>query len=210
MNTASREIFGNILHSQHVLFDVIASISIAIFAFRLLAHFRRWMRGNGNLGIQSDQFAQRLRFFAVQVFQQPRIRKRRLPGAMHFFIFWGFMLVFVGMDIVAVQEYGPVSFFDGLFYLILKIVMNAFGALMLVGVGIAVYRCYIIRPERIAGGTYGLALTFLGVLGLTGFLLQSFRMATRDFHGWCDWSQAAHFLHRYLGPPAQVRRRSSK
>lgn len=188
MNQATREIFGNIPQSQHVLFYLLATVSMATFAFGVLSRFRRWTRGKFDWGIERKELPERFRYLATQVFQQPRIRAQRLSGAMHLFIFWGFLILFVGTDIVAVEHYGPVSFFHGLFYLLFKLVMNFFGALMLTGVGIAVYRRYILKPERIAGGGYGLALSFLGVLGVTGFLLEGFRLAAHGYYGWYDWS----------------------
>lgn len=124
MNNATREIFGNIPQSQHVIFYLLATISMPIFAFGLLSHFRRWTTGKIDWGIELEELPQRLRYLATQVFQQPRIRAQRLSGAMHLFIFWGFLILFVRTDIAAVEHYGPVSFFHGLFYLLFKLVMN--------------------------------------------------------------------------------------
>ena len=188
MNNATREIFGNIPQWQHQLFYLLASISFAIFALGVLARIRRWTRGKFVWRFELAEIPQRARYFATHVFAQPRLRKQPTSGVMHLFIFWGFLILLVGTEIVAVEEYTPLSFYHGLFYLIFKVMMNVFGLLMLTGVGIAVYRRYVVRPERIAGGSYGLALTFLGLLGATGFLLEGFRLALSGYYGWYDWS----------------------
>jgi Fe-S oxidoreductase/nitrate reductase gamma subunit len=188
VNSATREIFGNIPPWQHYIFYSLATISMAIFAFGVIARMRRWTRGKITWRLELAEIKRRIPYFVTQVFAQPRLRKEPSSGAMHLFIFWGFLFLFVGTNIVAVQHYGPISFFHGIFYLIFKVVMNVFGLLMLVGVGVALYRRYVVRPKRIAGGSYGLALAFLGVLGVTGFLLEGFRMAARGYYGWYDWS----------------------
>ncbi len=188
MSSASREIFGNIPPWQHALFYWLAGVSIAIFMLGVLARVRRWTHGEIVWRLELAEIPQRIRYFATHVLAQPRLRRQPSSGAMHLLIFWGFLFLFIGTDIVAVEQHGPLSFFHGLFYLLFKVVMNVFGLLMLVGVGIAGYRRYVVRPKRIAGGSYGLPLAFLGVLGVTGFLVEGFRMALRGYYGWYDWS----------------------
>ena len=188
MNTAGREIFGNIPQGQHPLFYWLAGVSMAIFTIGVLSRVRRWAHGEIVWRLELAKIPQRIRYFATHVLAQPRLRKQPSSGAMHLLMFWGFLFLFAGTNTVAVEHYGPVSFFHGLFYLVFKVVMNVFGLLMLVGVGMAVYRRYVVRPERIAGSRYGLALAFLGVLGVTGFVVEGFRMAVHGYYGWYDWS----------------------
>src|SRR5580704_10897643 len=188
MNTAGREIFGNIPQWQHFIFYGIATLSLTIFTLGVLARVRRWTHGRFIWRLEAAEIPKRLRYMANQVFAQPRLLTQPSSGAMHLFIFWGFLFLFIGTDIVAVDHYGAISFFHGLFYLLFKVVMNVFGALMLIGVGIALYRRYIVRPKRSAGASYGIPLAFLGTLGITGFLLEGFRMASRGYYGWYDWS----------------------
>ena len=189
MNTAGREIFGNIPQGQHPLFYWLAGVWIGnLRTIGVLSRVRRWAHGGIVWRLELAKIPQRIRYFATHVLAQPRLRKQPSSGAMHLLMFWGFLFLFAGTNTVAVEHYGPVSFFHGLFYLVFKVVMNVFGLLMLVGVGMAVYRRYVVRPERIAGSRYGLALAFLGVLGVTGFVVEGFRMAVHGYYGWYDWS----------------------
>src|SRR5580704_6655639 len=116
MNTAGREIFGNIPQWQHYIFYGIATLSLTIFTLGLLARVRRWMHGDFVWRVEAAEIPQRLRYMMNQVFAQPRLLRQPSSGVMHLFIFWGFLFLYIATDIVAVKHYGPISFFHGLFY----------------------------------------------------------------------------------------------
>ena len=57
---------------------------------------------------------------------------------MHLFIFWGFVVLFIGTIIVLLEAdiarpYFGFSFFQGTFYVVYKLVINLFGLLFLIG-----------------------------------------------------------------------------
>ena len=59
-------------------------------------------------------------------------------GIMHLFIFWGFLMLFIGTLIVLLEAdimrpYFGVSFYNGAFYVVYKLVINLFGLLFVVG-----------------------------------------------------------------------------
>ena len=76
-------------------------------------------------------------------------------GVMHLFIFWGFLMLFIGTLIVLLEAdimrpYFGVSFYNGAFYIVYKLVINLFGLLFIVG--LADGRVAQVRPavERIS------------------------------------------------------------
>jgi len=187
MHDVTREIFGNIPATQQTWFYLLACASLLVFAVGLLRRIARWMSGAADVRIVTRELPRRIAYFLEQVFTQPRLRREPSSGLMHLLIFWGFLILFVGTELVALEHDTPLSFYHGLFYLVASLVLDAFGILMLVGLGIAVHRRYVVRPERIAGGSYGIVLAFLATLGVTGFLLEGFRMTLRGSY-WFDWS----------------------
>jgi Fe-S oxidoreductase/nitrate reductase gamma subunit len=185
MSGATREIFANVPPEQQILFYLLALGSIATFVWGLWIRVRRWRRGRGKPALGPKAIVDRLPGFFRDVFGQPKVR--RSSGWMHLAIFWGFLVLFVGTELVALEHDTPLSFFHGLFYLLFSLAMDVFGAILLIGVAVAAWRRYVIRPERIRAEGWALPLAMLGTLAVTGFVLEGLRMALYGSF-WFDWS----------------------
>src|SRR5918911_489625 len=109
-------------------------------------------------------------------------------GVMHLFIFWGFVVLFIGTLIVLLEAdiarpYFGISFYQGAFYVAYKLIINLFGLLFVIGLLMAVYRRYVQQPLKFSRSLSddAIVLGILLFLGVTGFLLQALRVAaTRD------------------------------
>jgi Fe-S oxidoreductase len=187
MGEVTREIFGNIPASQQLLFYWVASLSIVIFVAGLVRRTRRWMHGASHGQFTRKNLWRRTQYFMTQVFSQPRLRKEPSAGINHLLIFWGVMVLFIGTILIALEHHTPLEFFHGFFYLIFSLTTDFFGLLLVLGVGMAVYRRYWVRPERRHKNAYAIPLLLLGLLGVTGFLLEGLRMARLGSY-WFDWS----------------------
>jgi Fe-S oxidoreductase/nitrate reductase gamma subunit len=185
MQQATREIFQNISAGEQTLFYVLATVATALFVIGVVRRMRRWARGAR--GPSLADVVRQLPRFVTQVFAQPRLRSEPSSGAMHPLIFWGFLMLFLGTELIAVEHDTPLSFFHGLFYLAFSLAMDCAGVALLLGVGIAAYRRYIVQPKRTAGAYYGGVLFTLALLVVTGFMLEGFRMAIGPTY-WQDWS----------------------
>jgi Fe-S oxidoreductase/nitrate reductase gamma subunit len=161
-----------------------------------------WRRG-GPYG-PIDNVGQRLRrALAVAFLHQRLIRPGYVyAGLMHLFIFWGFVVLFIGTIIVLLEAdvarpYFGVSFYQGAFYVVYKLVINLFGLLFVVGLIMALWRRYGRKPIRFRRSLTddAIVLFLLLSLGLTGFLLQSLRLAaTSDPYApihWVSWPLAS-------------------
>ncbi|MCC7411019.1 MAG: (Fe-S)-binding protein [Gammaproteobacteria bacterium] len=187
MDEVTREIFGNISSSGQTLFYAMSAVSVLIFAARLGLRARRWLGGaRGRHAMQWLAWG-RWRHFLTHVFAQPRLLRAPSAGVSHLLIFWGFLVLFIGTILVAIEHHTPLSFFHGMFYLLFSLITDVFGILLIAGVCIAGYRRYVLRPPRSRTGGYGVALLLLGTLGGTGFLVEGLRMAYTGSH-WFDWS----------------------
>ena len=105
-------------------------------------------------------------------------------GVMHLFIFWGFVVLFIGTIIVLleadiVRPYFGISFYNGAFYVVYKLVINLFGLLFVVGLLMALWRRYGQHLPKFQRSLTDDAIV-LGLLlwmGVSGFLLQALRLA---------------------------------
>ena len=126
------------------------------------------------------------------VVAQTKVRERRLPAVLHLPLFYGTVLLFIGTVIVLVYEdvlrwFGDVRI-SGLFYVIFEAVLDLAGLALLVGVGIALWRRLVMRPEYLAR-RLSTTLVLFGLLfmGLSGFGLEAYRIAAQPN----DWAGAA-------------------
>ncbi len=120
---------------------------------------------------------------------QIKILWQRYPGVMHVGLAWGFFVFFLGTALATIDSHF-FKFLQGNIYFLYKLVLDLFTVLFLVGAGMAIYRRYIQRPDRLTlkpGFTWSLALILIIVLG--GLVTESLRLAV-DKPAWAWWSPA--------------------
>jgi Fe-S oxidoreductase len=123
---------------------------------------------------------------------QRRLLTDRVAGPIHLAISWGFGILFVATTLVALQEYFGITTLRGPFYLyFMSLTVDLFGLAAVVGVGCAVIRRYVLRPERLwkprDTEDYRVFHALLFTILVSGFLLEGLRIAaTKD--PWGAWS----------------------
>jgi Fe-S oxidoreductase/nitrate reductase gamma subunit len=105
-------------------------------------------------------------------------------GVMHLFIFWGFLVLFIGTIIVLFEAdiarpYFGISFYNGSFYVAYKLIINLFGLVFVIGLLMAAWRRYgqHLPKFRRSLTDDGIVLGLLLWMGVSGFLLQALRLA---------------------------------
>jgi Fe-S oxidoreductase len=198
----TRDTFAGLETWQIVLWYSLIAVSVAIFFFgvgRLVLKYRR-----GRTHERIGNRVERARRAAQIVVTHAWIRRRDpLAGLGHLLVFYGFMVLFAGTAILAFQDdfANPVLSFDfwhGWFYLAYSLFLDLFGAALVVGLTIFAVKRGVLRPFRLRywrpaepaeslrqmPRRYELGdWLFLGslfFLALTGFLLESFRIAADD------------------------------
>jgi Fe-S oxidoreductase len=209
--TATRETFQNLSHWQIVLWYSLVGLSIVIFAAgagRLALKYRRGRRA-GRL----DRPLERIVRAGQVVLTHQWIRRRDpLSGLGHLIIFYGFLILLAGTATLAFEDdftkplFGFTFFRNG-FYLGYSLVLDVFGVLLVIGLVVMIVRRGIMRPFRLrywrpvepapalaaerkvyrAGDWVFVGSLFF--LGLTGFLLEGFRVAELDpsFEKWAPF-----------------------
>ncbi|HEV2473720.1 MAG TPA: heterodisulfide reductase-related iron-sulfur binding cluster, partial [Chthonomonadales bacterium] len=176
MAIPTRTIFLHIDPVQQGVFYLLAFIALTICFAGIYRRIRLWRQGQGMeppLGRSRRAWT-----LLAEILGQRRTLRRFYAGRMHKLIFYGFVVLFIGTCIVAVEHYGAYVFgshwlYKGTFYLICKVTLDLFGAFLLVGIVMALARRLTARPASVGNSAGDIAfLLLLLVATLTGFLLE--------------------------------------
>jgi Fe-S oxidoreductase len=217
----TRKTFAGLTTWEKVLWYVLIVVSVLIFVAGLARLARKYSRGRTPFRFNRPTF--RIRNAVDVVVKHTWIRKRDpLAGVGHLLIFYGFMVLFAGTAILAFQDdfARPVLGFDfwhGWFYLAYSLFLDVFGLGLVAGLTIMAVKRGVVRPFRLdywrpdrAEGEYDRRpyrlgdwafLFFLYFLALTGFLLESFRVAATNpsFEVWAPFGWLLGHAFRALG-----------
>ncbi len=168
-----------------------------LFIWGLVRRYRRY-RGAGGAGLWTAvngkvlPWGPRLSRALRDVALQAKVAERRLPAALHLPIFYGMVLLFIGTALVAFYEdvlgwFGEFSI-QGAFYVGFEAVLDVAGLALVVGVVVAMVRRFIVRPDHLLPKlSTTLVLCGLLFMGVTGFLLEGYRIAAQQN----EWASAA-------------------
>jgi Fe-S oxidoreductase len=152
-----------------------AAVAVAggLFARRVLL-LSRLVRMGRPPGIdRSDDVPERLRAEAVVVVGQRKLLQRLVPGLMHAFIFWAFIVLFPAIFIAMIEIVDPDAAPDWPWYDALS---DVFCVLALIGVATAFVIRKVIRPRRFEGSHLGeadLILLWIAAIVTTLLLLHA-------------------------------------
>ena len=173
-------------------------IGAFIFLYGLYRSYRRWFRNGekpdfNNLGLRVK------RLFEYSLFQR-KVLYRKYEGVMHVFIFIGFIILFIGTLIRALESDVTLKIFGfriitGTPYLIYKFILNIAGLLAIIGILMAFVRRLLFKSKNLPD-TLGDYLILLGLLYIliTGFILDG--LSTLAYrYSWIDgWDPVGYLL----------------
>src|SRR2546428_13011459 len=93
---------------------------------------------------------------------------------MHAMVFWGFLALFMGTVLATIDYDITLPFFDykllrGPFYLAYEAVLDLFGLFFVLGLGMALWRRFVLPPERFDPTTrFAGLLAWLLLINVTG------------------------------------------
>ena len=193
MNTAeaTRQIYWNISHIW-VMYALLLPTA-AIAGYGVYRHANRWRRGQG--AARFDRPADRLKMVIEHAVAQRRTARDAFAGSFHRLITYGFVILTIATTAVALDADFGTTIMRGRFYLYFQsLIVDVFGALVMVGVGMAAARRYLKRPKKlIYTDEATLILVVIFAICLQGFLVEGWRIAvTRD--PWGAWSPFGNLL----------------
>ncbi|MFB6134995.1 MAG: heterodisulfide reductase-related iron-sulfur binding cluster [Halanaeroarchaeum sp.] len=186
-SAVTRETFWQIGVAGEVVFYYLAAVAIAIFVYGVYERVGSYAAGPEDPIERLDDLGRRIvTATKIVASNEKQFNRDWYGGLMHTFIFWGFLTLLVGTTILAIdmdvwtKVLGQPSFFVGSFYLAFSFVMDALGLLFVVGLGMALYRRYWIRNDRLWGRHTStedaLFVWSLFLLGVGGFLQEGVRI----------------------------------
>ena len=182
---ATRAVAWNI--SQVWVIYVLFALSASIGGYGLYRRLRRW-----RLGKPTDRFdapATRLAMLFRHAIAQARLSSDGYAGTFHSLMFGGVIVLTAATTVVFLDYDFGLRLMSGRFYLYFQsLAVDLFGGLFLVGVSLAALRRWVFRPARLVASTEAnVILLWLLLIGLSGFLLEGWRIAaTQD--PWAAWS----------------------
>src|SRR5262245_49380185 len=176
---ATREVFWNVSHSERVVFYLMTIFSMAALGYGVWRHIRKVLRAKP-VHVSWPQVRRGIGRRVVEIVLNTAVARRNLlAGFIHRLITWGFLTLFFGTLIVAVEydvfqgllgrQHG---FWAGSFFLAYELVLDSMGILFLVGLIAALLRRYGLRTPHLTWKPVDLLLpAWLLLIGLTGFLV---------------------------------------
>ncbi len=182
-----------------MFFTVALYTSLAIFSFALIYKVSTWFRYSLGIDAKNTSIPARifaalrgiiltffspklftvLKVFVLDVLLQVKVLQQDfLKWAMHMCIYYGFTLLLLmhGLDKIVTSAFFPEYYSTINPFLFLR---DFFGALVLLGIGIAVYRRFVLKVPRLRTSPMDLyAIIILAVIMLSGFLLEGTKITS--------------------------------
>lgn len=200
----TRQLFEGISSQGETIFYVGAALATLVFFVGVGVRLRKYARGRRQDVIGSPLgFAGRAARSTLDTALNRTVAKRDpYAGIFHAAIMWGFIVLFIGTAILTVESdiVRPLapqfSFYWGTFYVVYSFVLDILGLAMLVGIGAMAIR-RVRRPAQLDYARVDIApattdrggfrtgdwlfLGWLGLLGVSGFVLEGSRILASHY-----------------------------
>lgn len=195
MEQATREVYWNIPFVGEPVFYFLAAVATALFIWGFYRVFRRVLQGHdGEAGSWKPFFKRLFRAIWAIGSNWTIFRTDPYAGFMHLLIFWGMVILFLGtvtitVDYDILRPINPrLQFWHGPVYLWYSLVLDALGALLIIGTVLALIRRYALRPAKLKTKRWDwLFPTWLLLIAITGFFGEGARLAALQPE-WRAWS----------------------
>ena len=194
-----RQDLWNLPEWMYPIHWVLVLLCGVLLVYGLWRRVRLWRMGQP--ATRTDQIGKRIGSLLLYALGQRRILSQPYPGLMHGLIFYGFVAFFIATSLVGIQLDAGVLILKGHFYLWFELLVNAFTLLFLTGLGLAAFRRYVRRPDRLnirRDDAY--VLGSLAFIALTGLSLEVMRLRSQQ-PAWAEWSWLGNALAGLFGPP---------
>jgi Fe-S oxidoreductase/nitrate reductase gamma subunit len=203
----------------------LSGLAFAVFLFGVWQMVHVWRMGRS---WKPGDWRRGLARLASGLASHRKFRQDRRPGLLHGWVFFGFTVLFIGTVLVAIDadlfEHGwriltgsESKLLFGNQYLLFEATLDLFGILFVAGLAFLLWRRYHERPKQLhrtelheappvlRGMDADLvALVFLLLIGVTGFVLEAMRLRVQveqdgiDYASWSFVGNALAFLLRDL------------
>ena len=201
-NTVTREIFRNFPTWMQIVFYVVGLATVGFFIFGFWKKYKKYKKGreNGRFNNFVGRFFKALGLMATN---KTVYKRDAYAGTAHWLIFWGFVVLFIGTVIVALDHdfielvFGrDARLLDGGFYVGFSIFMDVAGVLFIIGLLMMMFRRakkppqlnYArpdLKPEQYDRSAYKkddkAFVWLLLFIAITGFMIEGLRISADAF-----------------------------
>lgn len=194
-----RHLFWNIGTGEVWTFYILAFFACLLFAIGILNHLSVWMKGFRNRKVPFS-WESIIRVFLDGLFGRRIFSGDIAAGSMHLLILWGFLILFIGTTLSAIDDY-LFSFLKGRIYIVYSTSLEIAGLALTAGIIWALIRRYLQRVSRLENRIGDLtAPAWLLLVGLSGFAAEGGRLAAQQPE-WGGWSFAGQWVSLIWADP---------
>lgn len=206
---ASREIFWQIPFVIQLCLYFVSLLAVCLVGYVIYKRYQMWMLGKPENRFDNPwkRIGEFIKIGILDGLFHRRFYRDPYPGIMHFLIFAGCILLFIGAGLDFLNHYFfempfNAPFIRGEVYIIFGGLWDFGGLMVIAGLIMAFVRRYIQKPKRL--NTIlddGVALLIIFVVVVTGFFLEGFRMIAAtpehvglqqpEFYSHPEWSKAS-------------------
>ncbi|MBN1298363.1 MAG: 4Fe-4S dicluster domain-containing protein [Actinobacteria bacterium] len=174
------------------------AITLVYLIYTLQKQIKVWRKGKEEL--RTDSIFKRVWMVIKYAGLQVKILKEAYAGIMHASIFFAFLGLILVTALIMIQDdftelFFNIRYLEGNFYLLWSLFADICGAVLFIGLCIAIYRRYITKPSRLdTKKTDTFILLILLVIVLTGFITEALRIAITGFPAFEVWSPFGYAL----------------
>ena len=179
MDITTREIMWNIPAFMKTSMYVFFAASLVV----MVQGFHRKFRsvGLGQLKNWRGLAPQKFNWsnFIKTILLQGKIPRNKMVGIVHALIFYGFVILWIATDLVAIHADTPFKIYQGNLYIVVSFLADMAGIMILLGIGAAFYRRYYLRPDYLSATHPNRELymySMLIALVVLGYALEAFRI----------------------------------
>ncbi|HTL11807.1 MAG TPA: (Fe-S)-binding protein, partial [Bdellovibrionota bacterium] len=168
---------------QTFAFFAVAGGAFGLAGLRLRTLYRL-MRATHGKDMRWSEVPARIGTFVVNVIGQASLFRKKAAGLMHAMIFWGFIIITLGtieQFLSTIHEALSLQFIGHTLYAGLVFLQDLFTLLVLVGVSMAAWRRFVVRPEYLGQSRdANIILLLTTSLMVAIFLMNGFFILGRD------------------------------
>ncbi len=216
----TREIFRHFPLWMEISFYIAAFSAIGIFLYGFFRRYKKYKKGrpSGRFNQLGKRFAAASKKMATN---ETIFKRDPVAGWGHLLIFWGFVVLFIGTTIIAIDHdflelvFG-FSILKGTFYKVFSLCMDVFGVLFIIGLLMMMFR----RSKKIPQLDYArpdmkqgdfsrkgykiddkIFMWVLLLIAISGFMIEGLRIAVDkpDFEVWSPVGWQLGHLFRSIG-----------
>ncbi|MCB9094442.1 MAG: 4Fe-4S dicluster domain-containing protein [Halobacteriovoraceae bacterium] len=198
---ATREIMWNIPGSFKVIMYGLFFIALGIFCNGVYQKFQFVTQGKSYKGLLPEKL--NWKNFWQTLLLQGKLKRFKFPGLFHALIYYGFIILWIATDLVAIHYDTPFKVFQGPVYIVISFLADFAGLAILIGLALAYKRRYLDKPSYLSATKPKQELFMYGMLAalvLLGYLIEGLRiLGTGMPQAESAWSPIGYTLASILG-----------